>query len=198
MLVVGCPKGRYKQGRCQVGMVVQSVLKPKLRSNPKSFNEYLGVDEDAARKLELFIENDSDLYRQSEQPIIKNLVKKKKKGIYDHYLATKLWRYHADRGAQKYAKVFGSSGQKWFKMFNVPTRNKVALDFTDHFETEYALGNYDSLLRNPQKEVFDVSKSYAEAIRMKKHFEKFAPNYKISIERSGRRFIVLGEKVRFD
>src|SRR5260221_13736245 len=45
------------------------------------------------RELELYIINDSDLYRQNVQPVIKNLAKKMAKGIYDKTKAIKLWTY---------------------------------------------------------------------------------------------------------
>ena len=39
------------------------------------------------RELELFIMNDQDLYRQMFMPIIMNIVRKMKRGVYDHKLA---------------------------------------------------------------------------------------------------------------
>lgn len=84
------------------------------------------ADLDAAHELELFIENDGDLYRQMTRPIIENLKKKHKKGTYDPRLAVKAWRHLADEGAKRYVKEFGGSGQKWYEMFDVATRDEVA------------------------------------------------------------------------
>lgn len=107
------------------------------RRNPES---------DEARELELFIDNDSALYRQQHTPILKNLATKKARGIYVHSKAVKLFMYLVESGAKKYAREFGSPGVPWHVMFPVPVRKQVAEDLTNSFETEYDLGNYDNLL----------------------------------------------------
>lgn len=83
------------------------------------------VDEAAATELQLFIDNDGDLYRAQTQSIHANAAKKVASGKYDPVLAIKLWRYLVDAGAKKYAKEFASPGD-WSTMFNVPTRDLVA------------------------------------------------------------------------
>jgi hypothetical protein len=67
------------------------------------------ADPTAARELTLFAVNDGDLYRQRAQPIIKNLARKMTKGVYNHDLACKGWRYLADDAAKRYTKEFGDS-----------------------------------------------------------------------------------------
>ena len=62
-----------------------------------------------SRELRLFADNDADLHRQSEQPILQNLGQKMDKGVYDPQKAATLWGYHADRAAQSYVKQFGGS-----------------------------------------------------------------------------------------
>ena len=103
-------------------------------------------DEDAAEELQLFIENDADLYRQQHVPIQKNLATKKVRSEYDHELAVKMYGYLVESGAKKYAKEFGTPGQPWHQMFDVPTRRLVAEDLARRFETEFELGAYDRLL----------------------------------------------------
>lgn len=98
-----------------------------------------------AHELELYIDNDGDLYRQQGQPILKNLATKKATGAYDHDKAVKLYMYFAEAGAKKYAKEFGDE-KDWSKMFPVSDRKQVAEASAKSFETEYALGNYDNLL----------------------------------------------------
>jgi hypothetical protein len=61
-----------------------------------------------ARELALFIENDGDLYRQQTTPIILNLARKIKRGIFSHVKAANLFRYLADNGAKKYSAEFGT------------------------------------------------------------------------------------------
>lgn len=56
-----------------------------------------------ANELYLFIVKDGELYRGQTEPIIKNLARKMKRGIYDHEKAVRLWRYLADSGAKKYS-----------------------------------------------------------------------------------------------
>lgn len=104
------------------------------------------VDQDAARDLELTIENDGDLYRQQFQPIVKNLMRKRRAGTYRHDLAVKLFGYLVEAGAKKYAANYGDDGKPWHAMFNVPTRHAVAASMTRSFEREAELGNYDDLL----------------------------------------------------
>jgi hypothetical protein len=93
------------------------------------------VDADAARELVLTAYNDNDLYRQSYDPIIKNLQKKVAKGVYNPEMAKKLWGYHADRAAQKYAKEQGD-GTPWNKMFSPATRRAAAEQFEQEAREE--------------------------------------------------------------
>lgn len=86
------------------------------------------ADEHAATELHLYGVNDSHLHHHSAQPIIDNLKKKVKKGTYDHEKATKLWRYHADRAADRYKKEFGSGH------FTPATRDMAAKEFRDHYD----------------------------------------------------------------
>ena len=79
----------------------------------KQFKDYLleaqdGITDadkvqDLADELELLATNDGDLYRRQYMPIIKNLMRKRAKGVYDHNLAIKLWRYMIDRVAKQEA-----------------------------------------------------------------------------------------------
>ena len=93
------------------------------RRNPRSSGE---VDQDAARELELFIENDSQLYFSQHMSILKNLWRKMVKGTYDHEKAIKLWMYLVVNGGKKYARQFSASERDWSGMFNIPTREAVA------------------------------------------------------------------------
>jgi hypothetical protein len=79
----------------------------------KQFKDYLlevedgSIDadkmQDLADELELLATNDAELYRRRYVPIIKNLMRKRAKGIYDHNLAIKLWRYLIDVVAKQEA-----------------------------------------------------------------------------------------------
>ena len=100
------------------------------------------VDEDAQRELELYAENNYDLYSRSYVPIAKNLTKKFKKGIYDSGLASKLWKYHADRAAQAYGMEFGKGPKDGLRMFSPNTRRAMAADIEDSWKSEMEAGNF--------------------------------------------------------
>lgn len=96
--------------------------------------------------MELYIENDEQLYKQQLIPIIKNILTKMKRGVYDHSLAPKLWGYLVDEGARKYVKEFGGSGDKIQNIFPASMRRELAQEFADKYLQEIELGNYDNLL----------------------------------------------------
>lgn len=102
-------------------------------------------DEHAARELHLHIDNSHDLHRQMHEPIIKNLMHKKARGIYDSGKAHKLFGYLAEAGAKSYHKEHIKTG-KWHEHFNTATRHEVARRLRDQFEGEAKLGNYDHLV----------------------------------------------------
>jgi len=98
------------------------------------------VDQDAARELQLFVENDGDLHRRQGQPILKNLATKMARGIYKHEGAVKLYGYLMKSGAEKYAKEFGPT------TFGPATRRAAAEQFALGFEAEWNAGQYRDLL----------------------------------------------------
>ena len=101
-----------------------------------------GVDDDALRELELYAENDQDLYSRSYVPIAKNLSKKFKKKTYDSELAKKLWKYHADRAAQKYGKDHAGGAKDGMRMFSPDTRRALAAQLEDSWRSEMEAGNF--------------------------------------------------------
>jgi hypothetical protein len=94
------------------------------------------ADGPLADELKLYIDNDGQLYRQQTDPIQKNLCRRYKKGTYDFRKSVKLFEYLAISGAKKYHKEFGSRGQRWFDMFNVATRKRVAKELAKDFKAE--------------------------------------------------------------
>ena len=98
------------------------------------------IDQQAAQELYLYVKNDRDLYRQQTEPIIKNIVKKKKAEKYDHRKAPKLWGYLIDNGAKKYVKEFGGNMKT---IFPKEVRQSVAIQFANEYNTEIDLGNYN-------------------------------------------------------
>ena len=125
------------------------------------------TDTHAATELEQYIDNDADLHRQQHASILKNLATKKARGQYKHALAVKLFGYLVESGAKKYAKAFGSPNQPWHKMFDVPTRKRVAEELTKSFEAEHALGNYDNLLPKKYQKPEKTSASHHATKKLK-------------------------------
>lgn len=101
-----------------------------------------GLDESAARELSLWIDNDSDLYRQQYVPILKNLTAKKARGVYDHQKAAVLFGYLAESGAKRYTKEFDAPDASWSAVFPKKLRDAVAEELRDRFEEEYDNGAY--------------------------------------------------------
>ena len=89
------------------------------------------VDSDAMNELKLFINNDEDLYRKKFMPIIANIKRKIKRGVYNHEMAPKLWMYLVDEAARKYVKEFGSPDQDVADMFPKELRQQIAKDMAD-------------------------------------------------------------------
>ena len=103
-------------------------------------------DRCAMAELELFIDNDAELYRQQATHIFRNLARKARKGTYDPNLSPRLFMYLVDAGARRYWREFGDSdSQAWHKVFSKPDRMRLAVHMARIFENEYDLGNYDSL-----------------------------------------------------
>jgi hypothetical protein len=98
-------------------------------------------DPDAAREIELYADNDSQLYYQRRKPILINLAKKYKKGTFDIDKAAKLWRYYIDAALQKYNKEFGSRGDKWSDLLSTHDRQLLALEYATRTKEEFDLGN---------------------------------------------------------
>ena len=85
------------------------------------------VDDIAVDELVLYIKNDDQIYRNYTIPVVKNLARKKSKGVYDKDLAVKAFEYVAKAGANKYTKEFGDT-------FNPATRNAVAKELLNEYE----------------------------------------------------------------
>lgn len=116
------------------------------RKNPASGP----ADETAARELQLFIENDAELYRQQFTPILLNLLRKMKAGKYNHALAPRLWLYLVDNGAHKYTREFGSEDALMPDLFNLNTRRLVAQRLADEQYQRMKDGEYSQMLGQHQ------------------------------------------------
>ena len=91
------------------------------------------------RELELFIMNDQDLYRQMFLPILMNLARKMKRGVYNHQMAPKLWQYLVDQGARKYVMQNGGTVRNTFPK---QARIELAKDMADEQMEMLKAGEY--------------------------------------------------------
>ena len=116
-------------------------------------SEEQGLDyQNEKRELELYIMNDADLYRQMFMPIITNLSKKMKRGVYDHELAPKLWQYLVDAGAKQYILEFGGTVRDQFPK---EARMALAQDIADEQYEMLQAGEYSEATGyqgDPQKQ----------------------------------------------
>ena len=92
------------------------------------------VNEIEVRELQLYTENDGNIYRQRLVPIYKNLARKKAKRVYNHTLAIKLMGYAVNDANSKYKKEHGYS-------FSTSVRYHVTKNMIKDFEQEYKSGN---------------------------------------------------------
>tara|TARA_R110000744_G_scaffold217819_2_gene336525 strand:+ start:1332 stop:1670 length:339 start_codon:yes stop_codon:yes gene_type:complete len=95
---------------------------------------------DEMRELKLYIDNDSNIYRQRYMPILKNLSKKKKKGNYQKGLASKAFLYLVDDGAKRYTREYGGNVRD---VFPKRQRQMLAKDYVDEFEQIFKNQEYD-------------------------------------------------------
>lgn len=126
----------------------------------------------AAHELKTHAENNAHLYKSSHVPIAKNLERKFKKGTYDHEKAKKLWKYHADRAADSYAKEHGSPGQKGHHLFSVSDRKKSAEMMAHDHHEEMKAGNFHT----EEAKLKDACWKGYEAIGFKMKDGKKVPN----------------------
>lgn len=137
---------RTKKGAFKKFKTISGVSKKHTDTKSHNISIKVGAlpsykDPDAAREIQLYADNDSQLYYQRRKPILINLSKKHKKGQYDIDKAAKLWRYYIDAAMQKYQKEFGGRGS-WSNLLSVADRKVLANDYALNTLEEFELGNY--------------------------------------------------------
>ena len=101
------------------------------------------VDSDAVNELDSYINNNEDLYRRRFMPIISNIRRKMKRGLYDHEKVIKLWMYLVDDAAKAYVDEHGSIDQDVKDVFPKETRLQVAQVIADREKENIEQGEYD-------------------------------------------------------
>ena len=101
----------------------------------KFLNQFKTVKEEnemRASEIASQASNDSELYRRQIQPIIKNLGRKKFKGVYNKDLAVKLFRYAVDNKVKEIASRKGIPS----RMIPGSVRNDAASSMLSSFSSE--------------------------------------------------------------
>ena len=118
---------------------------PGRQINPRKKNP-----ETEIRELILFSENSPSLHNQYVS-IMKNLSRKKKRGVYDPVLAAKLWKYWIDEGVKQYNKeVLGGGYSLKQSVFTMQDRKQAAIEMEDQ-EQEGVFSMEYLELKNPRK-----------------------------------------------
>jgi len=91
-------------------------------------------------ELVLFTDNTEPLYRQ-KIAIFRALAKKKDRGTYESRLAPQAFSALLNSAAKKYAREFGSPGDRWNSHFSPMQRHLAAVhlaeEFLDWYRTDY-------------------------------------------------------------
>lgn len=142
----------------------------------KKMNE--NVDEEAAKELVLFIENDGDLSRRHVVPMIENLAKKKVRGVFDNEKAVKLFEYLTEAGAKKYNVEHGHGKPTPVNaIFDKQTRRAAASELLDRYmeEIEERAEEIKQERLNKQKSNKTNEKHLQEHEESHKIFDKLLP-----------------------
>ena len=107
-------------------------MKTHIMSFLKRFKTVKEDNEMRASEIASQASNDSELYRRQIQPIIKNLGRKKFKGVYNKDLAVKLFRYAVDNKVKEIASRKGIPS----RMIPGSVRNDAASQMLSSFSSE--------------------------------------------------------------
>ncbi len=89
---------------------------------------------DAARELELFIQNNEPIYVGIYWPTVTRIKKHWDKGQYDMYRANAAFRQVCVAAAREYVREFASCSDKWYQMFDMEDRRQTAKSLQESFE----------------------------------------------------------------
>ena len=107
-------------------------MKTHIMSFLKRFKTVKEDNEMRASEIASQASNDSELYRRQIQPIIKNLGRKKFKGVYNKDLAVKLFRYAVDNKVKEIASRKGIPS----RMIPGSVRNDAASSMLSSFSSQ--------------------------------------------------------------
>ncbi len=105
--------------------------------------QFIQESMDAVNELDLYINNNEDLYRKKFMPLVHNLNRDIKANRYNHENAVKQWNLLINDAAREYVKEFGKPGEDVKDMFTQDSRAKVAQVLADREFENMKAGEYD-------------------------------------------------------
>ena len=106
------------------------------------------ADSNAARELELYADNDHELYHLKLHTYWTAALKKVQAGKFDPEKAVKLFEYYTERAAQKYVREFGGS---MGSVFSVATRRAAARECVAEFISALQSGEISAIIGNQRR-----------------------------------------------
>ena len=106
-------------------------------------HQFIHESLDAVNELDLYINNNEDLYRKRFMPLVHNLNRDVKNNRYNHDNAVKQWNLLVNDAAREYVKEFGKPGEDVKDMFSQDSRAKVAQVLADREFQNMKAGEYD-------------------------------------------------------
>jgi len=106
-------------------------------------HQFIQESMDAVNELDLYINNNEDLYRKKFMPLVHNLNRDLKANRYNHENAVKQWNLLINDAAREYVKEFGKPGEDVKDMFTQDSRAKVAQVLADREFENMKAGEYD-------------------------------------------------------
>jgi hypothetical protein len=105
--------------------------------------QFIQESMDAVNELDLYINNNEDLYRKRFMPLVHTLNNNLKANRYNHETAVKQWNLLVNDAAREYVKEFGKPGEDVKDMFAQDSRAKVAQVLADRELENMKAGEYD-------------------------------------------------------
>ncbi len=99
-------------------------------------------DEVSVKEILLVAENNYQLYRSRREPILKNLYKKWKKGLYKIELAAKLWLYYVNDADKHYNKLYVNKKAPGY-LLSISDRRLAALELAKETLQDFESGSLE-------------------------------------------------------
>ena len=106
-------------------------------------HQFIRESMDAVNELDLYINNNEDLYRKRFMPLVHTLNRDVKNNRYNNDNAVKQWNLLVNDAAREYVKEFGKPGEDVKDMFSKDSRAKVAQVLANREFENMKAGEYD-------------------------------------------------------